>query len=95
MASERVLDCDGKPHDFQPWTCDCGDADAWVCSRCSLDERHHTIARQAATIERLRAALLTATDVYEGLNEHPLDYDGPCYCDMCKSYGAEHLDGGD
>lgn len=24
---------------------------------------------------------------YEGESEHPEDYDGPCYCNLCLSYG--------
>jgi hypothetical protein len=26
---------------------------------------------------------------FEGEDQHPDDYDGPCACDTCMSYGAE------
>lgn len=28
-------------------------------------------------------------DLTSRLDEHPEDYDGPCWCRLCMSYGAE------
>lgn len=34
---------------------------------------------------------MSEPEPFEGESEHPEDYDGPCGCDLCRSYGAgEH-----
>ncbi len=45
--------------------------------------------RQLAEIKAERDALLKLT---ESLDEHPDDYDGPCWCKTCQSYAADDHD---
>lgn len=30
----------------------------------------------------------TMFNITRGIDEHPEDYEGPCYCDLCLSYGV-------
>lgn len=38
-------------------------------------------------IEELEAENKQLLELSENLNEHPEGYNGPCLCQLCKSYG--------
>lgn len=45
------------------------------------------VHQQQAELERLKLENGQLLDLTRELNEHPDDYDGPCLCKLCLSYG--------
>ena len=66
-----------------------------------LESTRAESAKLAARNKELRSALAQQKNIAMGLleltraiDEHPEDYDGPCFCQLCCSYGDVADDGG-
>lgn len=62
--------------------------------RTDVAARDRSIEVLERRIELADAALLTSEDIYRGHGEHQRGYEGPCFCNLCESYGAEDGDDG-
>ena len=52
-----------------------------------LQKDRAELLTQAERITKLEADNKQLLELSENLDEHPEDYDGPCLCQLCKSYG--------
>ena len=57
------------------------------CIDANLDSCEEKIKVQAEQIKELEAENKQLLELSENLNEHPEGYNGPCLCQLCKSYG--------
>ena len=53
----------------------------------TLDKLDEIIEQQTERIKELEAENKQLLELSENLNEHPEGYNGPCLCQLCKSYG--------
>ena len=52
-----------------------------------LDKLYDRLHSKEERIKELEAENKQLLELSENLNEHPEGYNGPCLCQLCKSYG--------
>ncbi len=87
-----MIDCNGVPHNFEPWECNCGLVEELVCSRCAISESRHDLTVAEAHRDRLKSFV-------KGIAEGDCEYGDGCplfpakalthyHCDPCRAREA-------